>query len=230
MRGSGGLRSQAILIAVLTIGAVTAIGCLRGITGHAATTAGEALHLPPLLSTAQLRAVAGGFAPALADTYWIRVISTSDTTLDGTGGAERAYALVERVTALDPQFEPAYHYGALIIGVRALRPDLADRLLARAERIFPENWNFPFYRGFLRLYHMDNLHTAAGHMARAASLPGSPPFLSALARRLREQENDPRLAIELIERMLRSVDDKALQARMRARRDALLTRMAEQAS
>ncbi len=224
------MRTQAILMAVLITGAVIAVGCLRGITGHAATSQGEALHLPALLSTAQLRALVGGFGPALADTYWIRVISTSDTALDGAGGAERAGALLDRVTALDPKFEPAYHYGALIIGIRAQRPDLADQLLVRAESTFPDNWQYPFYRGFLRLYHMHDLNEAAGYMERAATLSESPPFLPALARRLRAQENDPRMAIELIERMLQAADDETLKARMRARRDALRAHMQESAS
>ena len=225
---SGG--TQGGLLVVLVAGGLLAVASLGQAGAGSQVAAGEKRGLPTVLSAGQLANMAGGFAPALADIYWIRTISTSDTALDSAGGADRAHALLDRVTALDPKFEPAYHYGALIIGIRAQRPDLADQLLIRAEQAFPDNWKFPFYRGFLRLYHMHDLDEAAGYMERAATFSDSPPFLPALARRLRAQKDDPRMAIELIERMLQATDDEALKQRMRARRDALRAHMQESAS
>jgi len=206
----------AMLAGAMLAGALLAVGSLTALEARARLAEAPPAPVAPILSPHALKALSGGFAPALADVYWIRAAATSSASLDDAG-ARTLFDLIDRVTVLDPRFEPAYHYGALLLSVAAHRPDLSDRLLVRAQEQFPENWSFPFYLGFNAFYHRTDFPGAAEHMDRAAHLPGAPPYLAALARRFRDQEQNTAAAEELLGRLLRVTHDPVIRARLQER-------------
>lgn len=208
---------------LLLLGGLAAVWCLAAMDARARVAEEPEVALPALLSPGQLQALAGGFGPALADIYWIQAAATSSESLEGPG-AETLYGLLDRVTTLDPRFEPAYHFGAVLLSVGGRRPDLSDRLLRRARDRFPDNWSFPFYLGFNAFYHRTDFLDAARHMARAARLPGAPPYLASLAQRFRDQEHDAEAARELVRRLLRATHDPVIRARLQERLRALEAR------
>lgn len=170
-----------------------------------------------LLPTGQLTALAGDFGPFLADMYWIRVVGTPQEALRGNAGSESLYELLDRITALDPDFEPPFQYGALMLSIVARRPDLADRISRRAERHYPNKWEYPFYQGFNCFYHRLDFLGAARHLERAAAIPGAPPYLGALAKRFRAQEHSKEAAMAVIRRMIHVMDDPVLKERLEER-------------
>jgi len=136
--------------------------------------------------------------------------------LDGAE-ADRLYELIDRVTSLDPTFQPAYHQGALLLSVAAGRPDLSDRLLVKARKAFPEVWTFPFYQSFNAFYHRTDFPEAARYMAAAARMPGAPPYLGALAERFADETRNRAVARELVERLLRVTRDPVIRQRLQER-------------
>jgi len=202
---------------LMLLGGLTAIGCLVALgPGPAAGGAPAGPAPAPLLSPHALKALSGGFAPALADLDWIRAAYVTSDELDGPG-ADKLFGLLDRVTVLDPGFEPAYHFGALLLSVGGNRPDLSDRLLLRARKVFPRNWSFPFYLAFNAFYHRTDFTGAADYLDQAAGLKGAPPFLGDLAGRFREQSGNHAVARELIERMVRVTRDPVLKQRLEDR-------------
>jgi hypothetical protein len=208
--------TQPVLILLGAALAVTTLAALNRLDtaqqGLPDTVGVEAAVLTP----GQLAALSGGFGPALADLDWMRATSVPTDQIDGPG-AERLFRLLDRVTSLDPSFQPAYHFGALLLSVGARRPDLSDRLLLRARVHFPRAWSFPFYLGFNAFYHRTDFDTAGIYMAQAAELPGAPPFLADLARRFSDQEQNRGVAREMIGRMLRVTQDPLLRLRLQTR-------------
>jgi hypothetical protein len=205
---------------LLLVGGVLAIGSLTVMEERARAAGPPPLPLPAVLSPHELKALAGGFAPALADINWIEGAAIAGKDLSGQG-ADHLFDLLDRVTVLDPAFEPAYHHGALLLSVAARRPDLSDRLLVRARAQFPDEWTFPFYLGFNALYHRTDFPEAARYMADAARLPGAPPYLPALAARLNDQAHDREVALDLVRRMLRATRDPLIHERLAERLKAL---------
>ncbi|MBI5137380.1 MAG: hypothetical protein HZA24_08625 [Nitrospirae bacterium] len=194
--------------------ATTALAALGGRT-HAHPAAPVAV--PPLLSAAQLRAVAGGFAPALADLYWIRAIGTAGANTETPEGTLRLYRLLDRVTLLDPDFLPPYQYGALLLSIRGGRPDLGDRILNRARARFPDNWEYPFYLGFNRFLYDLDFPAAADYFDQAVAVGGAPEYLGALARRFRDQRSNRAMAIDLLRRIHQVSEDPAIKRRLMER-------------
>jgi len=204
---------------LILLGGLLSVACLAALNGLDLGERGLPDTPGPgvsVLSAHQLAALAGGFAPALADIDWMRATAVPTDQLEGPG-AERLFGLLDRVTTLDPSFQPAYHFGALLLSVGARRPDLSDRLVMRARTHFPRAWSYPFYLAFNAFYHRTDFDTAAAYMEQAAVLPGAPPFLADLARRFRDQGQDRGVARELIGRMLRVTDDPVLRLRLQLR-------------
>ncbi|MFQ5509150.1 MAG: hypothetical protein ACE5FN_07415 [Leptospirillia bacterium] len=185
----------------------------------------RALYVEPILSASQLAGLGGGFAPALADIYWIRIVGTPQEVLNDPRGILHVYQLLDRASRLDPIYQMPYHYGGILLSIQGHRPDLANRLLERAERIFPGDWRYPFYHGFNNLYHAIDFADATRAMRRAADLPGSPPYLQRLAGHLEQGGRDPRMMLELIDRMLTVIQDPAVRARIQQRRQAFVAQI-----
>jgi hypothetical protein len=203
---------------LILMGGVLSVWCLAALGVHpgGAPEGADPAAAVHVLTPRQLAALSGGFAPALADMDWMRATAMPTDQLEGPG-AERLFALLDRVTTLDPSFEPAYHFGALLLSVAARRPDLSDRLVMRARQRFPGNWSFPFYLAFNAFYHRADFDQAAVYLEQASVLHGAPPYLGDLARRFRDQRQDRAVARELIERMLKVTQDPVLRLRLQTR-------------
>lgn len=208
--------------------AVLALGALDGHRGEAAAS-GPQLFTAPLFKPDQIAALSGGFGPAISDIYWIRTISAGEEALHTEAGQWHFLNLLMGATAADPKFEPPYQTGAILLSVVADRPDLADLLCARAELNLPDSWEYPFYRGFFRLYHDLDFDAAALHLDRAAHKRDVPPYIKSLARRLRWRQHDPRTVLELIERLETVTNDPAIRARTLLRRNQIINQLRAEA-
>ena len=117
---------------------------------------------------------------------------------------------------LDPHFHRLYARGAamLVYNGRAFTVDAlaqANALLERGERVFPEDWELPFQRGFNLLFELPRLtgeedprvldwrQRGVEALRHAATLDGAPPWLANLAARMLTKEGGEELAIRSLE-------------------------------
>jgi tetratricopeptide (TPR) repeat protein len=209
-------RTAPLFIMIFLLAGAGSVGTLTGLAARDQAAA-TPVFSDPVLSSAHLKLMAGGFAPALADIHWIGAVAAAGEKAETDQGAERLYHLLDRVVTLDPHFEPAYQYGALLLSIRAARPDLGNRLLLKARKQFPDNWEYPFYLGFNRFYYQSDFIGAADLFEAAAVQGGAPPFLSALAHRFRDQEHNVDEAKALLRRIIKVSNDPTVRHRLTAR-------------
>ena len=164
-------------------------------------------------SPAMMRRLALSFDAVLADLYWIRAIQYyGGTRLSDTADKhyELLYPLLELATALDPQFNVAYRFGAFFLSEPAPgganHPELAIRLLELGIAANPTRWEYPYDVGFV-FYRRAAYRQAADWFRRAADVEGSPPWLGPLAAVTLATGGDTRSSRQLWQNMLATADE-----------------------
>jgi hypothetical protein len=122
-----------------------------------------------------------GHAPLAADLAWIRAIQYYGQHRRHDRRYPYAEHLFRTITGLDPTFEQAYAFGALVVAQDAGDPSAAEDLLTRGMAELPDSWWITFERGFLRWIHSDRPKAAAEDFRRASLCPGAPPWVSRFA-------------------------------------------------
>lgn len=91
------------------------------------------------------------------------------------------YRMMDLVTRLDPKFYAAYLFSAMGLIHNFSDVKLARPILERGMRVFPQNWELPFWIGYGHHVYLEDYKTASEFFWRAAHLPGAPKsFLSLL--------------------------------------------------
>jgi hypothetical protein len=134
-----------------------------------------------------MRRVALGFESLAADVYWIRAVQYYGSTRLST--AERKnfdllYPLLDITTTLDPRFNIAYRFGAILLSEGYPNgpgnPDDAIRLLEKGIRTSPK-WEYFLDAGFVHYWWRQDPRAAADWFLRGSKLPGAPNWLQPLA-------------------------------------------------
>lgn len=127
-----------------------------------------------------------GFDTIVSDVYWIRAV----IYYGGRRGAEtrrtydELFPLLDLVTALDPQFKVAYRFGALFLSEPPPGgPGRTDQAIALLERGVERDGDWEYYEdiGFVHYWWKHDYVSAAEWFKKAASRPGAPKWLIALA-------------------------------------------------
>lgn len=133
------------------------------------------------------KALAMSFDVLAADVYWLRTIQHfGGDRLSGRRDKpfELLYPLLDLTTTLDPHFNAAYRFGAMFLSEPVPggpgRPDLAIALLEKGLRAQPGKWQYAQDIGFVHLWTGESKE-AALWFHRAASMPGAPNWLEAVA-------------------------------------------------
>ncbi|MEA3347891.1 MAG: hypothetical protein U9Q39_02385 [Pseudomonadota bacterium] len=120
----------------------------------------------------------------LADILFIRAIQHTGSLvwkpLDFALDSPWKYAIMDRVTRLDPRYYNAYLFSGM-----GLIQDFDDILLARPilERgieTFPESWELPFWLGYDFYLYQNDFATASHYLLMAAEKPDAPKSFFAL--------------------------------------------------
>ncbi|MEA1923230.1 MAG: hypothetical protein U9N63_11310 [Pseudomonadota bacterium] len=120
----------------------------------------------------------------LADILFIRAIQHTGSLvwkpLNFALDSPWKYAIMDRVTRLDPRYYNAYLFSAM-----GLIQDFDDILLARPilERgieTFPESWELPFWLGYDFYLYQNDYATAGHYLLMAAEKPNAPKTFFAL--------------------------------------------------
>lgn len=143
-----------------------------------------------------MRRLSVGFAAVMADVYWIRAVQFyGDTKLSTATNRnyDLLYPLLDTTTTLDPRFNIAYRFGAILLSEGYPNGpgdvDQAITLLEKGMRAMPEKWQYYYDAGFVEYWWRD--HKAASEwFLKASKLPGAPPYLPTLAARALAEGGD----------------------------------------
>ena len=129
-----------------------------------------------------------GFDAVLADVYWIRAVQYyGDTKLSTSEKKEYGllYPLLDITTTLDPRFNIAYRFGAILLSEGYPNgpgnPDEAIALLQKGIREMPDRWQYYHDAGFVEYRWRQDYKAASEWLLKAAKLPNAPRWLEPTA-------------------------------------------------
>jgi hypothetical protein len=138
-------------------------------------------------SAEAMRRLTSGFNAIWADVYWIRAVQYyGDTKLstDDKKNYNRLYPLLDATTTLDPRFNIAYRFGAILLSEGYPNgpgdPDQALALLEKGRREMPGKWQYYHDAGFVEYWWRRDVQAAADWFMKASRLPGAPNWLEPL--------------------------------------------------
>jgi hypothetical protein len=170
---------------------------------------------------AAVRAASLGRTDAAADIAWVKTVQLMGSDRFAADGYPHLEGWVDLVTALEPRFDIAYFFGAILLVTDEKRAAAVDDLLARGEAALPDSFDMPMARGFVAYFGRQDPGAAADHYARAAKLPRAPKYLMQFAEHLRQQSADCR-AMQNDLHALASQGTKDVAQAMAAERFAIL--------
>jgi len=169
-----------------------------------------------------LDAMSLGYHNLLAEVLWIR-------TLSWFGGhvrdADYTYLgnLLQSITQLNPRAEHAYYMAGAVLPWNTGNTQLSRPLLEKAMQTFPEDWRWPYYRGF-NAYWFDHDHALAGHLlSQAARLPGAPPLVMRLSLRMQVTAGELDTALLFVQQLLREKQDNHIRGQLEHLRASIET-------
>ena len=133
-----------------------------------------------------VKAVALGRQWAGADVAWLQVVQLVGSPRSHAAGYPFLDEWVNTVTQLDPGFEIAYFFGAVLLVTDRARGAHMDSILARGEAAIPDSHELPLLRAFIAHFGTLAMEDAAAHYERASQKPTAPAYIKGLAQRLRE--------------------------------------------
>jgi len=179
----------------------------------------QRMHLP---QGAWLDAAALGYNNLLAEVLWIRTLSWFG---EHVHDADYSYLshLLAAVTQLNPRAEHAYYMAGAVLPWNTGNTELSRPLLEKAMRTFPDDWRWPYYRGF-NVYWFEHDHAEAGRLlSRAAALPGAPPLVVRLALRMQASAGDLDTAQLFVQQLLMQKQDAHIRAQLEQLRSTIET-------
>ena len=121
-----------------------------------------------------------------------------------------AYATMDVVTDLDPKFYKAYLLSAMSLIHKAEDVKLAEPILQKGMKNFPESWELPFWTGYAYYNHVKDYAKATKYMLLAYNKPGAPKrFLGMMASATQKSGNFDKAAMAMLA-MMESTDNKKL--------------------
>jgi tetratricopeptide (TPR) repeat protein len=158
--------------------------------------------------SAWVRPLTLGHARLAADLAWLEGIQYYGKHRKTDRQYPYAETLFRTLTGLDPGFEAAYVFGALVLREETGGPEKARELLAEGLRNNPESWRLCFEYGFFEFLERKDSAEAARYLARASRMKGAPASVGRLAAYAAGRAGERELAIELWREMIRSAENE----------------------
>ena len=152
-----------------------------------APTLDRPLPIPPDL----LALLSAGHAGALAGLSHLSAIGYFGTHSVTDKQFPYLYDYFARALDLDPRFEAPARMGAVLLLLETGEITSGMRLLNTAETDFPDEWFYPFLRGYAQWKMFDDPAAASLAFARASELPGAPQWIGGLAAAVVEDRLTP---------------------------------------
>lgn len=164
----------------------------------------------------KLKGYVFGAEGLVADWYWIRslqyignkVRNNKDKAFniqDMTALDPRLlYPLLDNATSLDPHFDAAYSYGAIVLP--AIDKQQAIKLIEKGIRNNPEKWRLYQHLGYI-YWKMEDFEKASITYEKGSQLQDSPPFMKMMAANMRSNGGGRQTARSMYENMYHEADD-----------------------
>ncbi len=186
-------------------------------TASAATT--PSYHIPPQVR----RHLTLGYNNALAVLYWFGVISDFGGKLADETNYDAMAERLDTITLLDPYAEQAYYTAATVLTWQLHSTRLSGPLLDRGIKMMPQEWRWPYYRGFYSYFFDNDAKTAAKLMAIAVQHPDVPPILIRLATKMRAEQAGLDTALLFLQQLLKKKQDPAMTEKIKLQMDQIRT-------
>jgi hypothetical protein len=175
-----------------------------------AAAAGGTLRVP---RPYHARVMAAGFAPAVADYYWVQALQL----VGGATGAVEDHAdtigdLIEVVTTLDPWVDHPYRFAAVWLTGDVDQVRRANALLRKGIAYHPKDWRNRFYLGYNHFFYLEENERAADALEPAIHMEGAPGYLGAFVTRLRAEQGDLETAAFFLETLIRGASNEYVRA------------------
>ena len=179
----------------------------------------ELIYLP---SPATARAMSFGFEQLVADWYWVRGLQYFVEPAQELNHYRNLGDFLEVVVGVDPDFHYAYKFAGMSIPFdtgryRFANTERAIDFLQRGIARWPDDWQMRLYLGFYLLNFRNDTAGAAEQFAKAAPIPGAPPYLKGFAGKLLTLSGEIERGKLFTEQMLALTDDPHEKAKLELR-------------
>lgn len=194
----------------LWVAVASTTGVVHARMGSGPATGDAALRVPkPRVA----RLASLGFAPVVADWYWLQALQLVGGELSDIGRhAGELGDAVELVTALDPWVDHPYRFAAIWLVGDASQVRRANRMLEKSISYHPLDWRNRFYLGYNQFFYLQENAAAARTLEPALRLPGAPNYLGPLVTRLRAEGGDLLTAETFLQELIRTAPDEYARA------------------
>ncbi len=187
-------------------------------------TANNRVELPEAYSDSdlafqgkRLKGWALGAEGLIADWYWMWSLQYVGNKIIGAGDADinledlttlnprLLYPFLDNATDLDPNFMPAYSYGASVLP--AIDPDLAIRLTEKGIAANPEAWRLYQYLGYI-YWRLEDYDKAAEIYERGSRIPDAPVFMRQMVAAMQTEGGSRETAREIYNQLLAEAEDE----------------------
>jgi len=170
----------------------------------------QRMHLP---HGAWLDTIALGYRNLLAEVLWIRTLSWFGAHVRD---ADYTYLgeLLAAITQLNPRAEHAYYMAGAVLPWNTGNTYLSRPLLEKAMQAFPDDWRWPYYRGFNAYWFDHDKPEAARLLTQAAGLSGAPPQVMSLALRMQASAGELQTALLFVEQLLQENQDNNIRSQL----------------
>jgi hypothetical protein len=178
----------------------------------------QRLYVPegPLLRHASL-----GFHAPVADYIWLQAIQYYGGYRRGEHDLRYFSGLVEAVISLDPRFDEAYHFAALVLSLEQNDHQGALSMLKRGILANPDDWRLHFTVGFIHYVMLREWQLASFWFETAARLPGATDFCRRFAAFSARRAGDLTGSLLLWDHLARTTDSDDMRALARRMIDEL---------
>lgn len=153
----------------------------------------------------------------VADWYWIlslqylggKIVESTDETINvenlNSLNPRLLYPYLDNATDLDPKFNAAYSFGAVLLP--AIDRDQAIALTKKGIQNNPENWRLYQYLGYIYWRNKDYA-SAAETYENGSKIQGAPPFMRQMAAAMLTRGGSRAVARAMYEQMLAEAEDE----------------------
>ena len=210
---------RAALVIVLLFSATVASNIF--LSSSRAKTMDVELHIQ-LPSPQLLEKLSLGYQNFLANILWIETIAYYGGAIEK---ADYNYMqrLLSAIIQLNPNAEHAYYLAATAIPWNTNSTQLSKPIVERAIRQFPDDWRWPYYRGF-NAYWFDHDYKEAGRLfSQAALIDAAPQIVPDLALRMQAESGQLDTALSFLQHLIQDKRDSNLSKQLLKQRNILLT-------
>jgi len=202
-------------------------------TAERAASEGLPHHVAALPAIPFLEVASLGYRTAAADIAWLQAVQYYGEYRQGGNNLGEFEHYIEAVQRLDPRFETAGVFGAVVVASEKNDLPGALEILRRSARANPDSPTAPFEMGFLTFVQGGDLDAALAYLRVAAQRPGGQEraqrFMACLNRRLGRLETAWLLWSDLARnardpglRLVAADNVRKVEAALRARQQAAM--------